>query len=307
MTKFKMMVGLFLIFALLTAYTCEAKIFKEDLEIAQRRSYRRVHPGSVSPKSGTIQTRDAREKMQAEAAEAERVKAEEALEAAEAEKDKEEPEEKPPLVDGKPTKIYYRISVDDKLFIGVWRVRDLSMEVIVGPDGYISFPLIGDLFAYGKTLSELDAELTEKLKEYVVDPQVSVMVREFAGDNVIVLGEIRSPGIYKFVKRTKIVNVIALAGGFTDRARVVGVVVVREPEDPRQEEPDLIVVNAKEILKGKLRNMEIRPNDIVYVSRTFVSNIKEFYNDWVSPLLGTVADTAIDYETFMALKRARRH
>jgi len=211
---------------------------------------------------------------------------------------------KPTLIAGKPTKIYYQLAVNDKIFISVWRVPELSLEFIVGPDGKISFPLIGDIDAAGKTLTELSKEITEKLKEYVNDPQVSVMVREFAGDKVIVFGEVKNPGVYKFVGATNIMSIIAQAGGFTDRARSASIVIVREPTDPSQKDQNLLVVNIKSILKGKIRsNIEINPNDIIYVSRTFVSNVKEFYDNWISPQLRTL----VDYESYINIRKTNRN
>jgi len=204
------------------------------------------------------------------------------------------------LVGTKEARIYYKVAVNDKLYISVWRIPDLSLELIVGPDGKFSFPLIGDIDAAERTLSELDDEITEKLKEYVNDPQVSVVVKEFAGDKVTVIGEVGSPGIYKFVGKTNVIDVIATARGFTNRAKIVGVAIVRQPEDPRSD-MKLIYVNAKNILKGKLRSTEVKPNDIVYVSRTFVSNLQELYTGWIVPLIGT----AIDTETFRQMYRNR--
>lgn len=273
---------------------CGATIEQENIKIAQQQeSYQRIFPSSVSPKPDTTQTRDSREEMKEE------VKTQNQLLSS---GQKEPLREKSVRATGEPTELYYKISIDDKLYIAVWRVPDLSLEFIVGPDGYISFPLIGDILAAGKTLSELDAEITEKLKEYVNDPQVSVIVREFAGDQVSVIGEVGSPGIYKFIGKTRIMDVIAQAKGFTDRAQSASIVIVRESQDPNDSKENLIVVDIKSILKGKTENnIEIQPYDIIYVSRTFVSNAKEFYDNWIIPAI----NSTIDYETFKTLRRNR--
>lgn len=284
MAKYKSFISFMLILTfawmICGVYVCEAQ-----------RTYRTTIPRVTSPKPSVVRDRESRAKRQEIVSGGEQTQ-----EAAEAE----EILTGPPgvLVSSEPTKIYYQIAVNDVLYIAVWRVRDLSLEFIVGPDGRLSFPLIGDIYAAGRTLAELDDEITEKLKEYVNDPQVSVMVKDFAGERVTVIGEVKAPGIYKFIGKTSIIDVIAIANGFTDKARVVGVAIVREPRD-LQKDPEVIFVNAKKILKGELRNIHVRPNDIVYVSRTFVSNLKEFYDNWLSPLLGT----AIDYETYLVLRR----
>jgi len=260
-------------------------------------AYRKISPLNISPKPDIIQDQEFRSDREDDSSQpAEEGTPETEIKPTEAAlRDK-------PLVGSKPTKIFYQIAVNDKLYISVWRVPDLSLEFIVGPDGKISFPLIGDVHAEGKTLSSLDAEITEKLKEYVVNPQVSVMVREFAGDKLIVIGEVNSPGIYKFVGTTNILNIIALAGGFTDRAKSAQIVIVREPQDLNGD-TQFLTADIKKILKGDLsKNLEVRPNDIVYVSRTFVSNFKEFWDNWITPVMSK----AIDYESYKSIRRARK-
>lgn len=278
---------------------CTSRAEEQDriLRLAQTRSYERIFPESVSPAPEDIQARDARLKMEAE------VEQEKELsETGQKEAITVSTKEKPVMLAGRePTKIYYKISVNDRLYIAVWRVPDLSMEFVVGPDGYISFPLIGDIRAAGKTLSELDAEITGKLKEYVEDPQVSVVIREFAGDQVTVIGDVVRPGIYKFVGEIKIIDVIALAGGFTDRARSSSIVIVREPDDP-QKDVNLVVADIKSILKGHYKsNIEVKPYDIIYVSRTLVSNVQEFYTNFIVPAF----NSAVDLESYRSIRRTR--
>ena len=299
MSKYRSLVNLILVLSFMGLISgidiSEAGVQQEDLKFAQEKSYKRIFPGSVSPEPEIIQSRDAREEMEVQ------VQKEKELSEAR-QKELMPPKGKPALIAGKPTRIYYRIAVNDKLFIAVWRVPDLSMEVIVGPDGKISFPLLGDIDAAGRTLSELDAEITEKLKEYVNDPQVSVVVREFAGDKVTVIGEVRTPGIYKFTGRTRIMDIIALASGFTDRAKSASIVIVRQPTEDSGKGTNLIVVDVKSILKGNLNhNIEVQAYDIIYVSRTFVSNVKEFYDNWITPTL----NTTIDIETLRNLRKTR--
>ena len=272
---------------------CEAD-FRENLLPLAQAGYRRISPlNTSSPKPDIIQDREFINRNQTDTQQQPKL-SEEPME-------EEMAKETLTHVGSEPSKIYYQISVNDVLYISVWRVKDLSLEFIVGPDGKISFPLIGDIQASGRTLADVDAEITEKLKEYVVNPQVSVMVRKFAGDKLTVIGEVRSPGIYKFVGRTNILDVIALAGGFNDRAKSASIVIVRESDNPEQESI-FLNVPIKSILKGDLsKNIEVKPNDIVYISRTFVSNIKEFYDNWIVPTL----QTAIDLETWRSLKKTR--
>jgi len=90
----------------------------------------------------------------------------------------------------------YIIGDDDVLYISVWQNDDLNMEVVVRPDGKISFPLIGDVAARGMTITQLDEEITKRLKEYIRFPEVSISLRKIGGSKVVILGEVQHPGVY---------------------------------------------------------------------------------------------------------------
>src|SRR3990167_1243699 len=122
----------------------------------------------------------------------------------------------------------YTIDVGDTLDISVWKVPDLSSsEVIVRPDEKISLPLIGDIQAVGRTLTELDAEVTEKYALYVREPQVSVMIKRFGGSKVVVLGDVKTPGVYSFSGAIRLAEAIALAGDCTKYAVKNNILVIR--------------------------------------------------------------------------------
>lgn len=255
-------------------------------------NFNNVLPGSVSPQPGAVQMMEKREKD---------VEAEKKAKEGESEGEKKvEAPQGVTFISGRATKIKYLINVNDKLYVSVWRVPDLSMEIIVRPDGYMSFPLIGDIEASGRTLTELKDEITAKLKEYVENPQVSLVVKEFAGEKVVILGEVRSPGVYKFTGKVSLMEGLGFAGGFTRDAQPKSIIVVRSPVAGEEKEK-LIVLNAASILqKGNLKeNIELEPNDIIFVSRSMISNVKEFYNDFIVPVLRT----AVDYETFRSIRQ----
>jgi polysaccharide export outer membrane protein len=172
----------------------------------------------------------------------------------------------------------YYIDIGDVLDISVWQIADLSRpEVIVRPDGRISFPLIGDVKAEGITLTQLHDTVTEKLKTYVKAPQVSIMIRRFGeqGNKVVILGEIPGPGVYKFSGPPTIIEAIASAGGYTRYAVLNSIMVIRG--DVRNK-PQVTRVNLAKIIKsGSLsENIFLRPNDIVYVPRSFIGNVNTF-------------------------------
>ncbi len=172
----------------------------------------------------------------------------------------------------------YYIDVSDVLDISVWQIPDLSKsEVIVRPDGKISFPLIGDIKAEGLTLTQLDNIITEKLKAYVKTPEVSIMIRRFGEqtNKIVVLGEIRSPGVYKFNVPPTITEVVASAGGYSDYAVLNSIMIIRGDIRTKLE---AIRVNVAQVLKsGRLsQNIFLKPNDIVYVPRSFIGKINTF-------------------------------
>ena len=121
----------------------------------------------------------------------------------------------------------YQVISGDTIEIFVWQHTDLTRDIIVRPDGKLSFPLIGDIEAQGRTLTEIDDEVSKKLAEYVVSPQVSVTVKNFAGEKVIVLGEVGKPGVYKFFGRASFLDIIAEAGGLTRDAHWGNALVIR--------------------------------------------------------------------------------
>ncbi len=113
----------------------------------------------------------------------------------------------------------YKIGVGDKLEIAVFGHDDLSKVVEVRGDGTINYPLIGDLQVKGKSVAEVDDQVTRILgKDYLVDPQVSVDIREYQSQWVTVIGEIRNPGRFVLRRNMRLIDVLAEAGGITKEA-----------------------------------------------------------------------------------------
>ena len=121
----------------------------------------------------------------------------------------------------------YRLGPEDVIEVFVWKEPDLSTTVVIRPDGKISLPLANELEASGKTALELQAEITEKLRRYVTQPVVNVMLKQINSLKISVLGEVRKPDVYRIKNRITVLDAIAMAGGFTDLARPNRVVVLR--------------------------------------------------------------------------------
>jgi polysaccharide export outer membrane protein len=113
----------------------------------------------------------------------------------------------------------YKVGPGDKLEISVFAHDDLSKVVEVRGDGTINYPLIGNLEVAGKTVSQIDDELTRILgKDFLVDPQVSVDVREYQSQWVTIIGEVRNPGQYVLKRNMRLIDLLAAAGGVTKEA-----------------------------------------------------------------------------------------
>jgi len=121
----------------------------------------------------------------------------------------------------------YTIGREDVLDVSVWRDADLSRTLPVRPDGFISLPIVGEMKAEGKTPAQLEKEIKAKLASYVVEPKVTVIVREVNSSRVFITGEVAHPGAYPIRGKTSVVQAIALAGGFSDFASTDGMVVIR--------------------------------------------------------------------------------
>ena len=176
----------------------------------------------------------------------------------------------------------YLISNGDLLLIKVWQNPDLDTEAIVRPDGMVSFPLVGDIPATGISINAFRQTLTERLKEYIKNPQVSVSIRTIAGRRVIILGQVLHPGVYSVTGRNTILEAIGLAGGFTEDAVTSSVMLIKggfaKPVPTRLD------------LTKALKHADVSDNvileseDMVYVPRRFVKDVNYFLRLFLDPV-----------------------
>jgi polysaccharide export outer membrane protein len=121
----------------------------------------------------------------------------------------------------------YTIGPEDVLDISVWKSPELSRSVPVRPDGKVSLPLVNDIKAAGLTPDQLRHELTMRLSEFIPAPEVAVIVREVHSAKVSVVGAVRSPGRFELRSPATVLEMIAMAQGFTDFAERDRIVVLR--------------------------------------------------------------------------------
>lgn len=152
----------------------------------------------------------------------------------------------------------YRIGKNDLLEISVYQEPDLYKTVRVSEQGMISFPLIGNISVVGMAVKDLQDKLTELLeRDYLVNPQVSVFIKEYS--KVSVLGEVGRPGAYELKSGLTAIEAIALAGGFKDSADEAKVMLSREDKYGGKESIEIDTTDPS----GK--NIILRPGDVITV------------------------------------------
>ena len=176
----------------------------------------------------------------------------------------------------------YRIGEADVLYIAVWREEDLSQEVIVRPDGKISFLLAGDVPAAGLTFPQLKEELIQRLKSYIRYPVVSVSLKKLGGRKVIVLGAVNHPGVYSVTGKNTILEAISLAGGFTPDAVASSTIHIEGGlQSPKGRKLNLTrAINGADMSQ----NVVLEAEDIIYIPRTFIADVSRVLTQILGPI-----------------------
>jgi polysaccharide export outer membrane protein len=157
----------------------------------------------------------------------------------------------------------YQLGAEDVLMISVWRDEQLTKEVVVRPDGMVSFPLVGDLQAAGRTVDELRAELAKKLTKFIPNPQVSVAVTKVLSNRIYVLGRVNKPGEYMVGHQTDVLQALSLAGGVTPFAAENDIRIMRRVGGEQRVFP----IQYGELKKGRSleQNILLQRGDVVMV------------------------------------------
>lgn len=156
----------------------------------------------------------------------------------------------------------YVIGPEDILYIHVWREDALSRTVLVRMDGFISLPLINEIKASGLTPLQLKEELTKRFKEFIENPTVSVIVMEANSFKVYVSGQVRNPGVYRIRSEMTLLQIIPMAGGFTEWANQKKILIIRK-EGGREKR---FIVNYKKLIEGD----ELESNIILKAGDTVI-------------------------------------
>jgi len=155
----------------------------------------------------------------------------------------------------------YIIGPEDLLNIYVWREESLSKTIPVRMDGKISLPLVDDVKASGLTPLQLKELLVLKLNSFVENPSVYVTVMEANSFKVYVSGQVRTPGVHRLRSETSFLQLITIAGGFTDWADQKNILIIRREKGAEVR----ITANYKKIIKGEVSDFAIKRGDTVII------------------------------------------
>lgn len=128
----------------------------------------------------------------------------------------------------------YRIQPGDILMVSVWKEEALMAEVLVRPDGGMSFPLVGDVRASGRTVDEVREQVNERLSKFIPDPSVTIAVKQIGGNRVYVLGKVNRPGEFTFSRPLDVMQALSLAGGATSFASLDDIQILRREAGGKQ-------------------------------------------------------------------------
>ncbi len=157
----------------------------------------------------------------------------------------------------------YRIGPQDVLQISVWKDEILSREVVVRPDGFISFPLIGEVKAVDRPVGDLAKEMDERLSKFVSDPRISIVIAQVNSFKIFVIGKVNRPGEFQLGQYTDVMQALSLAGGLTPFAREGSIKVLRRVNGKQTTSE----FDYSDVLKGKNleQNIILQRGDIVMV------------------------------------------
>jgi polysaccharide export outer membrane protein len=157
----------------------------------------------------------------------------------------------------------YRVGPEDVLEISVWREDTLKKEALVRPDGGISYPLIGEVRAAGRTVSEIREEITKRLDKFIPDAVVSVTILKTGSQRVYVIGKVTKPGEFPLGRYVDVLQALSMAGGLTPFADSSNIRVMRRDGDRQV----VLPFEYGAVIRGQKleENIQLRTGDVVVV------------------------------------------
>jgi polysaccharide export outer membrane protein len=157
----------------------------------------------------------------------------------------------------------YRVGAEDVLEISVWREDALKKETLVRPDGGVSYPLIGEVQAAGKTVLEIREEIAQRLEKFIPDPAVSVSILKVGSQRVYVIGKVNKPGDFPVGRHVDVLQALSMAGGLTPFADGNDIRVMRREGDRQV----VLPFEYGRVVRGQKleQNIQLHAGDVVVV------------------------------------------
>ena len=157
----------------------------------------------------------------------------------------------------------YQVQPGDLLQVSVWKEDYLQRDVLVRPDGGISFPLAGDVAAANRSVMQIRDSLAQQLSRYIPDPVVTVAVKTIAGNKIYILGQVNKPGPFVMNPRVDVMQALALAGGTTPFAALNDIKILRRTGGDQQ----VIEFRYSDVERGRRleQNVMLESGDIIVV------------------------------------------
>lgn len=157
----------------------------------------------------------------------------------------------------------YRLRQGDAVLVSVWREDALQKQVVVLPDGSITLPLVGRVEVAGFSTPEVEQRITAKLKKYIPEPVVTVVIAGIDGNRAYVMGKVIRPGHFIISGPITVLQAISIVGGLDKFADASGIKVIRI----KSEVQEILPVNYKDIISGKnmSTNVQLKAGDTLIV------------------------------------------
>ncbi len=157
----------------------------------------------------------------------------------------------------------YRLHAGDSITVSVWKELDLQRKVMVRPDGRFSFPLAGEVQAAGRTPDEVRLDIEGKLKKFIPEAVVTVIMEDFSGNRIYVIGQVNKPGMFIMNPQLTVLQALSLAGGSTPFAKLDDISILRGTGAAQKSLP----FRYNQVVEGKSlqQNIALESGDVVVV------------------------------------------
>jgi len=186
----------------------------------------------------------------------------------------------------------YCIEIGDVFEVKIYNNPELAEILVVRPDGKISLLLAEEIQAAGLTPAELDRVITELYSKRLSNPEVTIIMRKFAGNRIYVGGEVNQPTELLIEGRLTLLQAIYKAGGFKQSAKHTSVVLLR---DQGTDIPSVRLVDVKSILDGGEGNVLLYPYDAIFVPKTFIAKADQFVDQYINKIVPSSLSAGISW------------